>query len=416
MSEKHYKSMLSAFVGRELAPDEQEEIARHLMQCSDCRAEHDVVKFGANLAATITRHDAPLSVWNEIAAGLDARSVPRMTLIPDVSYFGMRNFATYAVGLILVVAAASSVYLTFFRNAADEARTEKPVQSQAGHAATDDGAVLSTGLPAITEEATPLPITSNPERPAPELVTAASWQLETISGAPKVGDTPKADRIGVGQVLETDAASRARIEVADIGTVEIAPNSRVRMVGTSSAQHRLSLERGGLHARIAAPPRLFIVDTPSAMAVDLGCEYKLDVDKAGNSRLHVTSGFVALERDGRESIVPAGAICLTRKGKGIGTPFSADTTEEFRRALERFDFAGGGSAAVKAMLEARGFYDMISLWHLIPRVTVADRPAVFDALAEYVKPPATATREGIIGLDKKMLADWREEVERVWFE
>jgi hypothetical protein len=58
----------------------------------------------------------------------------------------------------------------------------------------------------------------------------------------------------------------------------------------------LSLERGALHARIAAPPRLFIVDTPSAMAVDLGCEYKLDVDAAGNSRLHVTSGFVALNR------------------------------------------------------------------------------------------------------------------------
>src|SRR5688572_14323102 len=99
MSDKHYKSMLSAFVGRELAQNEQEEIARHLMQCSDCRAEHDVVRFGSTLAASMTRHDAPKRVWNEIAAGLDQRGMPRMALIPDTSYFGPRNFATYAVGL-----------------------------------------------------------------------------------------------------------------------------------------------------------------------------------------------------------------------------------------------------------------------------------------------------------------------------
>src|SRR5687768_8272641 len=111
MTEKHYKSMLSAFVSRELTQVEQEEIARHLMQCSDCRAEHDVVKFGSTLATTMMRHDAPVSVWNEIASVLDQRDAPRMTLIPDASYFGARNFATYAVGLILLVAAVSIIYL-----------------------------------------------------------------------------------------------------------------------------------------------------------------------------------------------------------------------------------------------------------------------------------------------------------------
>lgn len=408
--------MLSAFVSRELAQGEQEEIARHLMQCSDCRSEHDVVKFGSALAGSVERHDAPQRVWNEIAAGLDERGTPRMTLVPDVSYFGPRNFATYAAGLILIMAVASVVYLTLFRGAANDARSETPVQNQTEHAAQPDVAVISAETPPTSEQPSALPATANSGGATPETTSIASWEFEAISGAPKVGDTTHAESIAVGQVLETDAASRARIEVADIGTVEIAPNSRVRMVGTSSTQHRLSLERGGLHARISAPPRLFIVDTPSAMAVDLGCEYKLDVDKAGDSRLHVTSGFVALERDGRESIVPAGAICLTRKGKGLGTPFSADTTKEFRRALERFDFSGGGSTAVKSMLATRGFYDMITLWHLVTRVRPSDRVAVFDALAEYVNLPETATREGILRLDKKMLADWREEVERVWFE
>ena len=139
------------------------------------------------------------------------------------------------------------------------------------------------------------------------------------------------------------------------------------------------------------------------------------MDKAGNSFLHVTSGFVALERDGRESIVPAGAMCATRRGKGLGTPFSVESSKEFRTALERFDFGGGGSRAVQTMLETREFYDMITLWHLLPRVTRPDREKVYDALAAYVEPPFGVTREGVLSLNKKMLEAWRLEVESAWF-
>ncbi|MFN2500547.1 MAG: FecR domain-containing protein, partial [Pyrinomonadaceae bacterium] len=252
--------------------------------------------------------------------------------------------------------------------------------------------------------------------PNVETATLPSWQFETLSGSPRVGSSAGDSRLLVGDYLETDARSRVRIAVADIGNVEVQPNSRVKLVGTTSAEHRLSLEHGSLHAKIVAPPRLFIVDTPSAVAVDLGCEYKLDVDKAGNSRLHVTTGFVALEREGRESIVPAGAICLTMRGKGLGTPFAVDTDPAFRAELERFDFSRGGSASVTKMLETRAFYDMITLWHLLSRVQKSDRERVYDALAGYVKPPANVSRVGISRLDKRMLSDWRVEVEKVWFE
>jgi hypothetical protein len=248
------------------------------------------------------------------------------------------------------------------------------------------------------------------------LASTASFDIETISGSPKVGAASTANRLAVGDYLETDGASRARIEVADIGNVEIQPNSRVKLVGTNPKQHRLSLEHGVLQAQISAPPRLFIVDTPSAVAVDLGCAYKLEVDKAGNSYLHVTSGSVALERGGRESVVPAGAMCITKRGKGLGTPFSADTTDKFRAALERFDFSNGGSRAVETMLDSRNFYDMITLWHLLSRVQKTDREKVYNALSEYVKPPTGVTPDGILSLDKTMLAAWRTEVERVWFE
>ena len=74
----------------------------------------------------------------------------------------------------------------------------------------------------------------------------------------------------------------------------------------------MALDRGTIHARIWAPPKLFFVDTQAAVAVDLGCAYTLQVDEKGDGLLRVTSGWVGLEREGRDTYIPEGAVCATR--------------------------------------------------------------------------------------------------------
>ncbi|MEO7659993.1 MAG: FecR domain-containing protein [Pyrinomonadaceae bacterium] len=417
MRKKHYKSKLSAFVNHELSKTGQQEIAEHLLQCTDCRLEYDRIKLGASLADCLVQTDAPDGVWNDIAFELDGHQSPKIAMIPQGSFFGNRNLAGLTIAILLVTCFAAAAYFTFF---APEKRPELTVNNrsvQNEQKPLSEAAVLPENIPANSETAN----SNSPEQTANgnsivNSVPLPSFQFETISGSPTVGFASRPNELAVGDYLETNSTSQARIRIADIGNVEIRPNSRIKLVGTTPREHRLSLERGVLHAQISAPPRLFIVDTPSAVAVDLGCEYTLEVDKAGNSRLEVTSGFVALERDGRESIVPAGAVCLTRKGKGLGTPFSALTTDAFRSALNQFDFSGGGSRAVQSMLASSSSADTVSLWHLLSRVEKTDRAAVYDALSEYVKPPSEVTRDGILRLDRKMLSAWREEVESVWYE
>jgi hypothetical protein len=240
-----------------------------------------------------------------------------------------------------------------------------------------------------------------------------------LEGTPTVGANRiegSGGRLGVGEWLVTDNQSRAKINVADIGQVDIGPNSRVRLVGTRSTEHRLALERGRLHATISAPPRLFIVETPSATAVDLGCSYTLEVDDAGRSLLHVTSGWVALEQKGRESIVPAGAICATQPGKGLGTPYFDDASASFRSALARLDFQNGGAKALAVVLAEAREYDTLTLWHLLKRVKGAERGRVYDRLAALISPPRGVTREGVLKLDKRMLDLWGKELEWAWFD
>ncbi len=438
MNEKHYKEKLSNFVNHELANDERQMIGEHLLVCADCRAEHDKIKFGAALASQIKQSDAPENLWNKIENTLDGKEEKaKISLIPNFAFFSSRSFVV-ATGLLIVFGLTTAFYLVFLRNDTMETvKTETPIYN----ANVEIPQVVSTSNETLTNQNSNKIVSANtdsnisiqsqiansnpkilpkvspikPKEVLPVQNNRASWNVETLAGMPKVGNSFENGKLAVGQFLETDANSRAKIEVANIGQVEIAPNSRVQLVNSNSNEHRLSLERGILQAKILAPPRLFIVDTPSAVAVDLGCEYTLEVDKDGNSKLHVTSGFVALEKDGRESIVPAGAMALTKKGKGIGTPFADDSSAELQNALYKFDFENGGNEALQTIIKEANLYDSLTLWHLLSRVPKTEREKVFDVLASFVKPPANVTREGILRLDKKMLDAWWKEVENVWF-
>ena len=414
MSTKHYNQQLSAFVDQELNKEDRQVVAEHLMNCDECRQEYHDVKLGAGLASRLEPTDAPESVWRGIEVELDGQRTPRLEAFSKRPWFDLRQIGAFATAVVVVSLLSFLVYNGLFTGGSGSAPVQVAVNPEVQQlpVVVPETAVQSE---AGVANSNVQPIPTDPNT-APVVETAGTFfPVETIAGSPRVGTSSSGSRLAVGEYLETDAASRARIEVADIGKVEIAPNSRVKLVGTNEKQHRLSLERGGLHAKIAAPPRLFIVDTPSAVAVDLGCEYTLEVDKAGNSKLNVTSGFVALERGGRESIVPAGASCLTMKGKGLGTPFSSVVTPEFERALRSYDFGGGGSGAVRTIINNAGSYDVITLWHLLSRVGKKDRPMVYDTLARFVAPPAEVTREGILSLDKTMLERWRMSVENAWF-
>jgi ferric-dicitrate binding protein FerR (iron transport regulator) len=241
------------------------------------------------------------------------------------------------------------------------------------------------------------------------------WDVARLAGAPEVGSAPIADsgRLGVGEWLETDAGSRARIDVPGIGFVEVEPRTRIGLKDTGPAGHRLALERGGMHATVSAPPRLFLVDTPAATAVDLGCSYRLQVDPDGRGLLQVQSGFVALEGQGRETVVPAGASCEMRPGLGPGTPFSDRASGALRSALEALDFEGAAGKLAVVLAEAR-LPDTLTLWHLLGRVPSEQRGEVYDRLAQLAPPPPAVTRDGVLALDKQMLGLWKEDLQSFW--
>jgi len=275
-------------------------------------------------------------------------------------------------------------------------------------------AAIAAGLIAVILIGVWLLLRDRPVQPA-----GPSWQVATLNGRPTIGSTQISGQgqLGVGQWLVTDQNSSAQINVASIGQVQVDPNTRVRLLQTQPTEHRLELARGKMSARIWAPPRLFFVDTPSAVAADLGCAYTLIVDDSGGSLLRVTSGWVALELKDRESIVPAGAACQTRPGIGPGTPYFEDAGAEFLNALTALDFESNAAAKVRALnhlLQTARVKDTLTLWHLLARVDGEERSRVFEKMNSLVAPPSDVTRDGILKLDSAMLNKWKEKLEFYW--
>jgi hypothetical protein len=221
-----------------------------------------------------------------------------------------------------------------------------------------------------------------------------------------------------GEMLHTDSASQAEVQIANIGRLYVEPDTKLRLVVTKEDEHRVSLEQGKVEALTWAPPRLFIVETPSATAIDLGCRYTLEVEKDGSSLLHVTLGMVSLENDGRATFVPAQFLARTRTGAGPGTPFREDSSERLRAALDVIDFGHDDSARdriVAAVVAEARTEDAVTLWHLLPRVGSQVRSDVYRRLATVVPPPSGVTPDGILSLDSTMLRAWGEAMPELWW-
>jgi hypothetical protein len=241
------------------------------------------------------------------------------------------------------------------------------------------------------------------------------WSVETLSGRPVVdgvratGDGARAGRLRVGDWLETDGVSRARIARGEVGRVEVDPNTRLQLID-AGGEHRMSLSKGTIHARIWAPPKIFFVNTPSATAIDLGCEYTLQVDLSGAGLIRVTLGWVSFEGYGRESYIPDGAIGTTRPGAGPGTPYYEDAPSGYGDALSVLDYSPADdprrAASLDLILSSARRKDALTLWHLLSRGTSAEKERVYDRLAILVPPPQGLTRSAVLAGDKQALEQW----------
>lgn len=246
-------------------------------------------------------------------------------------------------------------------------------------------------------------------------VAITTWQASHLTGAPVIGarmlSSPRP--LATNDWLTTDAVSRARLVDDGVGTITVEPNSSVRVTRVLNGQHWFELAKGRIEATIHAPPKLFFVRTRSALAVDMGCAYTLETDELGNGELHVTLGWVELQRDGRTVRVPSGKKCVMIAGVGPGTPIDDAASQFMIAAVARFDDRASQkspSAALDDVLSSAGADDGVTLWHVLRQVDEPDRRRVVEKLASIVPPPGGISTDALLKLDPVALDQWWNDI------
>ncbi len=320
------------------------------------------------------------------------RETPPAPAAPPTPITKRRNVTWIGVGVLAAAAAALLLVKT-------------QTTWLGGDGTTPTIAIPNTGAPP-----------SVPSAPPPSCMeqTPGAWAFHAEGAPARCGNVATNTGWMVkDEVLETPPSSKATLDVATLGTVTLEPNTKLRLLGAEGQAQKLDLLRGTVHARINAPPRLFIVKTPIADAVDLGCEYTLTVDEQGAGRLAVSYGAVSLERPSHApTLVTQGTWCPIG-ARGPGTPLATTASESLRRAAEDLD--SGEPAAFDRLLRASTKADTLTLWHVMRRNSPDERGRAYDRLASFVPPPKAAPRDAVVHGEHAAIAAYRDALSTIWY-
>lgn len=232
------------------------------------------------------------------------------------------------------------------------------------------------------------------------------WEIVAARGDVQLRGNEARDRFAPGNEIATGHDGHARIAIARVGELQLEPDSRLQLEQTRSGHHRVRLLEGSMRARVWAPPGHFGVQLPGVKAVDLGCEFVVRSDVAGDGELTVLSGWVLVDTGQDEVLVPRNATVAIH-GDRAGTPRDLGASRAFVQALRAIDAdavsVGPDDPRIHRLVAASRTEDAISLLTLLQRhPTLAGGP-LYDRMRQLLPTATAVSREALIEGDVQAL-------------
>jgi len=242
----------------------------------------------------------------------------------------------------------------------------------------------------------------------------AGLAVVALEGTPRIDNVAVASaRLSVGGRLETGIGDRARIQISDIGWVQVQPGSVLTLLEDHAERRRFRLERGELLAQINAPPAVFIVETPAARAIDLGCAYRLRFAPNGEGTIEVSDGWVEIDHGFEQTLVPAGAAARFRVDR-ISPAYMSQTSPEFRDAMLQWwltENEPARSTSLALALSKANRQDAFTLLNMLGRSLPRERLVIYDRLTALIPAPPTVSRSAVLAGETNAAEPWWSVIE-----
>ena len=241
------------------------------------------------------------------------------------------------------------------------------------------------------------------------LSKGASWDFSKF----RLGST-NAETLGElaeNDIIETDAISRIVIQVPDVGSINLEPNSKIQRLPANKIQ----LLSGILSANKKGASKLLTLVVPGAEIKDyfLGGQFTLAVNEENITTVNVNDGWTTIVKNELETLLLPNHTCRIIPDSGIGLPYLNTSTSAFVEAVNNFCFTSpNNEEALISVLTKAELNNSVTLWNLMKRVTRKQRDMVIYTMFGLLgDPPIGVTDEGLRTLNAEMLQKLIEEIE-----
>lgn len=240
--------------------------------------------------------------------------------------------------------------------------------------------------------------------------STSDWKILTVTGAPKADGKiiEKGDELKPGRLIVTSEGTSLSFEIPKVGSVMMNELSSLKRVGN---EYTIELLDGSIRKNSENAQQKFKVITSAATVEDyyLGSRFEISVDDLETTKARSVDGWLKVTAGGHESLVPQGFTSVTKNGSNAGLPLNKQAEPEMREML--INFSGNDDPNFGIILLNATLNDALAIWHLLKRVEVDKRVAVYNTLKEILPPPDAVSKSGVLSLDEESLKIWLEEIE-----
>ena len=238
------------------------------------------------------------------------------------------------------------------------------------------------------------------------------WQLDINHGYYYInGKEDLTGKLDKGQTLEVQDSSLINVFVPHSGRIDVQSLSSITLIDGNDNKNVVALNSGAIRITTTVLiPKLF-VDVEDFSIRDVGGVFSVKYKDSGDVIVFVEFGLVQIFYKGQSYYVNEGYYNELRSDQLPGTPYRFDASDSLKQLINTFDLYGESNLLIGKIIDNVSKSDALTLLALIPRVSAVNRQLLFQKLANFIPPPNTVTRMGIITLNREMLNNWWNEIE-----